>query len=1060
MWLTSISIKRPLLILMAVLAIMMGGAVAYRAMPVDLWPNVKIPVLAVQVVYPGAGPREVETRVTKPIEDSLASTAGLKKLTSTSGDGYSLAVLEFSEGTDPNIAAQDVERRVNVARAALPDGAKAPVVMTYSMNDEPIMVGGISWDRNPDGLYQLVDTEIKPKLEAVPGVSSVDVFGGREREIQVKVDRIKLDARGISLAQLTGALSAANLSVPSGFVQDGDSQFNVRVYGLYQELEQVRNLVVSATPSGGIVRLGDVASVEDSFKKVSVLSRINGRDGVAILVKKQQTANTVSVSQGVQKTLKALAPSLPPGVEYSIVIDNAEFVRQSLDGVQGSLRDAVLIVALVLLLFLHTWRSTLIVLISIPTSLVATFGVIWALGFSMNFMSMMGLSLTIGILVDDSIVILENIHRHMKLGESPWSAALKGRSEIGAAAVAITLVDVVVYTPLAFSTGMTAQFFKEFSGAIVTATLFSLLMSFTLTPMLASRWLTAGDQEKSPLAFLWRRWEAGYDALARVYRRILGRALRLRWLVLFAGVLAFAGGVALVALGAVGTEFMAQSDQGMFTTSIEMPAGTSISATSRATLDLEKRIAALPEVENLISIVGSNSARKATVYVNLKPLSQRKRSVNEVSADVRAMIAQFPGMKGQASAASMFGGGQAISISIKGSDMAALTKLAGQVEDAVRKTPGTIDVTNSAIGGAPEMRVEIDHTKLADLGLTTAQVASAVRTALDGTVATELRRENEDKVDIRVLYASAGQGADLTAIPNIPLTTPMGARVKLDQVARLVPVDGPTEISRIDRVRRVTVGSGLTGTRPAGDVINDVKKSVQKIALPEGYALSFSGESEQQDDAFGSLGLAMIFSVVLMYMLMVALFNSMVYPLVIMGAVPLASVGAIGALAITHDSLNIMSMVGLIMLMGLVSKNGILLVDYTNTLRARGYSRLDALLEAGPTRLRPILMTTAAMVFAMVPVASKIGEGAATRAPMGIVVIGGLITSTLLTLVVVPAGYTVMDDLQQFVGRLVRGKSAKKALAAQESLEAVREIRGSRTGVDGKLTEPVGVAIE
>ncbi|MHB8993396.1 MAG: efflux RND transporter permease subunit, partial [Chloroflexota bacterium] len=761
MWLTSVSIRRPLAIVMAILAIMMAGAVAYRSMAVELMPNVGIPVVAVSVTYPGAGPREVESRITKPVEDAVASTPGLKKLSSTSGDGYSLTIIEFKESLDPDLVAQDVERRVNLIEAGFPEGAKAPAVMKFSMSDQPIIVAGVSWDRNPMGLYQLVDTTVRPRLEAIEGVSSVQLFGGREREIRVSIDRGKLEARGVSLAQVTGALAAANLSAPAGFVQDGSSQYNVRVYGLYQGLDQLGNLVLSASSNGSIVRLRDVASIDDGFKKQEALSRINGSDGVAILVQKQQMANTVAVSQGVQKALSDLSPTLPEGVQVSIVLDDAKFVKQSLEGVQGSLRDAVLIVAFVLLLFLHTWRSTLIVLISIPTSLIATFGVMWAMGFSMNMMSMMGLSLTIGILVDDSIVILENIYRHMKLGESPWTAALKGRSEIGAAAVAITLVDVVVYTPLAFSTGMTAQFFKEFSGSIVVATLFSLLVSFTLTPMLASRWLKANDEEHSPLAPVWRRWEGGYEAMARGYRRLLGRTLRLRWLVLLVGFLAFVAGIALVGVGAVGTEFMTQSDQGMFTAVVEMPAGSALSTTSQSTMSLEKQIAALPEVENLISIVGSGgqggaSARSARMYVSLKPLSQRKRSINQVVDDVRRMTAAIPGMKGQVAMASMVGiGGQAIQVSIQGADTAVLTKLAGQVEEMIRKTPDTIDITNSAVLGSPEMRVEIDHQKLADLGLTSAQVASAVRTALDGTVATELRRENEDKVDIRVLYSPA-----------------------------------------------------------------------------------------------------------------------------------------------------------------------------------------------------------------------------------------------------------------------------------------------------------------
>ncbi len=1013
------------MIVMAILAIMMVGAVAYRSMAVELMPSVRIPVVAVSIAYPGAGPKEVESRITKPVEDAVASTPGLKKLSSTSGDGSSLTIIEFKESMDPDLVAQDVQRRVNLVQPGFPEGAKAPAVMKFSMSDSPIIVAGVGWDRNPAGIYQLVDTAIRPRLEAVEGVASVQLFGGREREIQVSIDRDKLEARGISLPQVTGALAAANLSASAGFLQDGDSQYNVRVYGLYQELDQLGNLVLSASSNGSIVRLKDVASIEDGFKKQSALSRVNGHDGVAILVQKQQMANTVAVSQGVQKALKELAPTLPEGVEISVVLDDAKFVKQSLDGVQGSLRDAVLIVAFVLLLFLHTWRSTLIVLISIPTSLIATFGVMWAMGFSMNMMSMMGLSLTVGILVDDSIVILENIYRHMKLGESPWSAAFKGRSEIGAAAVAITLVDVVVYTPLAFSTGMTAQFFKEFSGSIVAATLFSLLVSFTLTPMLASRWLKATDEKRSPLAPVWRRWEGGYEALARGYRRLLGRALGLRWLVLLAGFLAFVAGIALVGMGAVGTEFMTQSDQGTFTVQVQMPAGSALSSTSQSTLGLEKQIAALPEVQNLISIIGNGGARSSSIYVSLKPLSQRTRGIAQVSDDVRRMATAIPGMKGQVAPASMVntGGGQSIAVSIQGADTAVLAKLAGQVEEVVRRTPGTVDVTNSAVLGSPEMRVEIDHQKLADLGLTTAQVASAVRTALDGTVATELRRENEDKVDIRVVYSPSATGSELSSIPDIPLTTAMGTRVKLSQVASLVPVEGPSAISRLDRTRKVTVGANGNG-RPLGDVTEDVKQGLKKIPLPQGYKITLGGESETQDDAFGSLGLAMIFSVVLMYMLMAALFDSLVYPLVVMTALPVASVGAIGALVITHDTLNVMSLVGLIMLTGLVAKNAILLVDYTNTLRKRGYSRTEAILEAGPIRLRPIVMTTAAMICAMTPVALKVGEGAESRSPMGIVVIGGLITSTLLTLVVVPAGYTVMDDLQQWVGRMLGRKNA------------------------------------
>ena len=1045
MWLTSLSIRRPMLIIMAVLTIMLGGAVAYTSLGVSLLPTVKIPYVVVMTTYAGAGPREVESRVTKPIEDAIAGSPGIKTLTSTSGDGYSMVLAQYNDGVDPDAATQDIERRINQIRSNLPSDAGIPSIQKYDMNDDPILVMGASWERNPDGMFNLADNTVRPKIEAVPGVASVQVLGGREREIHVVVDRDKLESHGIPLTQVTSALAAANLSAPSGDVRDGSYDYSLRVYGLFQDPSQLATLVIATTPAGQIIQLGDVATVQDTFKKQDAISRVNGTEGVGILVQKQKTANTVAVAEGVHKALQELQPTLPQGVRISTVVDNSEFVRKTLASVQSNLRDAAIIVAIVLLLFLHTWRSTLIVLISIPTSLIAAIGAMWVMGFSMNMMSMMGMALSIGILVDDSIVILENIHRHMRLGESPWAAALNGRAEIGAAAVAITLVDVVVYTPLAFLTGMVGQFFKEFGGTVVAATLFSLLVSFTLTPMLASRWLSATDQERSPLAPIWSRWEQGYERLTRAYRRLLGAALRLRWLVLTGGVFAFLAGIAMVAFNVVPTEFLTQSDQGQFSVTLDMPPGYSLQATNDAVQGFEQQFMKEPEVESLLTLVGTGGTlglpqkRSATIYVNLKPLSERSRSSYQLAEVARNVGSSIPGMKATAHMPSIVGyTGAPITVRIRGDDIGVLSGIASQVEQIMRTTPGTIDVTNSAEAGSPEMRVEVDQQKLSDLGLTTAQVAATLRTAFEGTVATELRNENEDKVDIRVLYASPPAGTGLSSIPDITLTTAKGAEVKLSQVASLVPVEGPTVIDREDRTRQITMTANLTD-RPLGEVSAAIKKGTDALNLPPGYKIVMAGDTELQQSAFGDLLKALGVSILLMFMLMAALYDSLVYPLVIMGALPLASVGAIGALLITHDTLNMMSLVGLIMLAGLVAKNAILLVDYTNTLRKRGYDRRDALLVAGPTRLRPILMTTSAMVFAMLPLAMKMGEGAETRAPLAIAVIGGLITSTMLTLLVVPAGYTVMDDLQGWVGarfgrKLPEGDLALRSPAAAESL--------------------------
>jgi hydrophobic/amphiphilic exporter-1 (mainly G- bacteria), HAE1 family len=1022
MWLTTVSIRRPLLILMAVLAIMLGGSLAYRSMAVDLLPSLNIPYVGVVVVYPGAGPSEVEARVTKPIENAVAGAPGIKNLTSTSSESFSLVLLEFQDGVEADKAAQDVERRVNQVVALLPDGARRPSIQQYDPADDPVIVAGISWDRDPESLFRLVDDVVRPRIESIPGVATVQVMGGREREIQVLLDGRKLEARGLAVTHVTGALASANLSMPAGYVQEGSREYSLRVYGLHQNLEQLSNLVIASSPSGGVVRLKDVASVEDGFKKQVHVTRVNGLEGVGVLVMKQRTANTVAVSDGVAEAFAELQATLPAGVEIATVMDNARFVNESVSGLQDSLRDAVIIVAIVLLLFLHTWRSTLIVLVSIPTSLIATFGVIWALGYTINMMTMMGLALTIGILVDDSIVILENIHRHMKKGEDPFTAAYNGRREIGAAALAITLVDVVVYLPIAFLSGMVGQFFKEFGGSIVIATLFSLLVSFTLTPMLASRWLTADDEDRSPLAFVWKRWEAGYDRLAVVYRGLLDRALNRRGLVLLAGFLSFVGGIALVASGAVASEFMTEADQGMFTVSVDMPASTPLSVTNEVVASLEAGMRELPEVDSFLSIVGTggqfgtNQARSARIYVTLNPKAHRKRHIDEVIEDVRRIGAAIPDLTLRANTFSIAGGAhQPILLSIRGKDMAVISTLASQVETAVGAIPGTMDVHSSLQTGAPEMRLQLDPDRLSDLGLTSVQVASALRTAFEGAVATELRRDNEDKVDIRVKYAWAERSDALTAIPDITLPSPSGTQVRLSQIALLVPVEGPSEINRNNRMREITVGAGIHG-RPLGDVTTEIREALRAIPVPPGYQIELRGDSEMQDESFSSIGAAIGISVLLMYMLMVALYNSLVYPLVIMTALPLASVGAFGALAITGDTLNIMSMVGLIMLTGLVGKNAILVVDYTNTLRAQGYGRREALLEAGHTRLRPILMTTVSLIFAMIPMAMKFGEGAEMRAPLAIVVIGGLTTYTLLTLVVVPAAYTAMDDFQNWLG--------------------------------------------
>ncbi|MCL5266151.1 MAG: efflux RND transporter permease subunit [Chloroflexi bacterium] len=1028
MWLTDISIKRPLFISMLLLFFILIGAVSYTRLGADQYPQVNIPYVMVVVPYPGAGPEEVESSVTKVIEDAVAGVGQLKTLSSYSMDGLSAVTLEFNVGADTDTAAIDVERKVSAIRSQLPDEAQAPSVIKAEFNAMPILSVSLSSNRPDSNLYHLANDRLKARLEAVSGVASVRVVGGRDREILVKVDQAELRARGLSIQQVYGALSQSNISMPGGSIDEKNTQYSVRYNALFQKPEDLRDLVLYSGPNG-IVYLRDVAEIVDGFKKQTIVNRTNGVDSVGLLITKSSNANTMQVAAALRKTLGNIEKTLPPDAKLTIASDTSIFVRQSLNDIQDSLFYAVLLTGLVLLLFLHTTRSTIIVLFSIPTSLISTFLVMWIMGFTLNMMSMMALALSIGILVDDSIVVLENIFRHLKLGETPWSAALKGRSEIGLAAIAITLVDVVVYLPMAFMTGMVGQFFRQFGLTVTVATLFSLFVSFTLTPMLASRWLKA-DSEDNHGSLLGRfgvKWEAGYDRLASAYRGLLKGALGHRKTVIAVSFVAFFGAVSLIPLKLIGTEFLPPEDQGEVHLIAELPPGTPLSVTNDVALRLESRLAKIPEVTSYFTTVGlassgfftAGESRFARITVKIVEKSKRKKSIVEMTKELQAVGNGIPGLELRAQLPAIGGDPrQPFLVQLRGDDPAKLKSTAAQITEVVKRIPGTSDVTNSAAKGGPEIRVEADQQRLADLGLTSAQVATALRANIEGLVVSQLRPEGQNKVDIRVVGSDVDR-ATVADLGSLPIASPKGLIARMDQAAKMKSGESPAEIERINRQLVVTVGANVLG-RPLGDVVNDFQVQMASIQLPPGFSINLGSQTELMDESFTSLVGALFLSILLMYMLMVALYESLLYPLIIMFALPVSIVGALLGLFVSGQSLNISSMIGMIMLMGLVGKNGILLVDYTNTLRNKGMSRFDAIVEAGPTRLRPILMTTSAMVMAMIPVAMTSGQGAETRSPMAIVVIGGLLSSTLLTLVLVPVVYTVLDDLQMRIGKLLR----------------------------------------
>jgi hydrophobic/amphiphilic exporter-1 (mainly G- bacteria), HAE1 family len=1034
MWLTRIAIHRPMYLLLAITTIIGMGLLSWTRLGVELFPKLDYPYVTVTTVYPGAGPDAVDTLVTRKIEEVLADLNEVDVIQSTSTEGVSSIAIAFTERASKD-SPQEVERKVNTVREKLPLDAKAPIIAKYEANAVPVLVFALTGPRTLGQLQTLGEDVVKDQLERIPGVARVSLVGGTEREVQVHVDQQKLQARGLSILQVNEALARDNLNAPAGNLTEGAREIGVRLNTQAQAAEELADVLVAQTPNGPVY-LGDVATVHDTHKKLKIIQRSNGQPAVGVTVIKQASANTIAVADRVKREITRVEDDLPRDVHLAVVSDASTFIKDDISGVRHELVQAVFLTGLVLLLFLHTFRATLIVLMAIPTSLIATLAVMQLLGFSFNMMSLMGLTLTVGILVDDSIVVLENIFRHLQRGEPPQEAAINGRSEIGSAAIAITLVDIVVFVPIGLMTGPVGQWFREFGLVIASATLFSLLVSFTLTPLLASMWYRRQDPSAATaqaprgagrlLAKATGAWDRAYGALEDGYARVLRTALRFRWVTVGGGVAAFGAGVMLVTTGMLSSEFLASADNGEIVVKLEMPAGTALEATEAAAARLERRLLGWPEVERVTTTVGqggdnfeaASQGRYARLLVALTPKATRTRSANELVQEARELGADLPGATVKSAIGGILNGdAPPVRVFVQGEDSRVLGRLAREIASAIRAVPGTVNVSDGGATGQPELVVSIDRRRAADLGLTPGQVASVLRSGIEGAQVSTFRPEGTKGWDLTV-YLDPNDRARTDQIGDVPIVTPRGATVKLSQVANIALVDGPTQVERRDRRRTVTVTSYLDG-RPSGDVARDVETALQRVAVPAGYTVRQGGDAEDQGEAFGQIFTALGLSLLLMYLLMVALFGSFLTPFIVMLSLPLAIVGAFGLLALTGNTLNIMSMIGLILLTGLVGKNAILLVDYTNTLRRRGVSRDEALLQAGPTRLRPILMTTFAIILAMLPLAMRLGEGAEWRAPTAVTVIGGLATSTLLTLLLIPAVYTLMDDLQVAAARAV-----------------------------------------
>ncbi|MBM3941368.1 MAG: efflux RND transporter permease subunit [SAR202 cluster bacterium] len=1038
MGITQFAIKRPVTIAMFILGMVLIGIMAYDRLQVSRLPNITFPVVTIQVGYPGASARDAEQLVARPIEQAVNGLAGLQDITSTSTEGRATIRLTLADNADLNQAVGEVDRIMSSIRSRLPDDIDPPNVIRADINAQPIMNISLSGDVSLGQLYTLATERIAPRLQSVEGVAQVNVSGGLRPEVQVLVDPTKLQAYGLTLQQVQTALSQSNLNSPGGTVYQGVTQFDVRTSASLDSVDQFRDIVVSSGPAGSVY-LRDVARVEDTFAPQRTMQRFNGQPSVGLSIVQQSGANAVQTVELVREELERLEPTLPASAEFHVTNDASRFTKASIHAVQTDLLIAVVLCGLVLLVFLHAWRNTVIVLLAIPTSLISTFLVMYLLHFSLNTISLMALALLVGILVDDSIVVLENIHRHRQLGEEPLLAAVKGRNEIGAAAIAITLTDVVVFLPIAFISGSLGQLLREFGLTVVAATLFSLFISFTLTPMLAAHWLKpekfnlrrrdAAARQYLDLGRFGEAWDASLDRLARHYQEVLRWALGHPLVVLLAGGAALGTAIAFIPLHILGTEYTPVEDDNQFNVQVQMPPGTSLQGTSEAMTRLEAKLMELPEVRGVFATVGSSGQRadSGSISVQLVDKGQRQRTATEVLQDARRIGRTIPGASVSGNVpSSLGGGGSPISIRILGSDFDTLKEVAAQVSAVVRDTPGATDVRFSDPAGLPEVDAVVDWTRMAPLGISASSVSGTLRTAVTGSVAGQFDRPDGTQSDVRMKI----EGADHMTVAHLgalPIYSPVaGSSVRLDQVARLEQVLGPSQINRASQQRSLTLSANVSG-RSLGEVARDLETQLQQIQLPPGYRVVFTGQVDRLNQTFTSLQQTLMLSALMIYMLLAALYESLLRPLAIMFSIPLALVGAFTGLLVSGNTINLFSMIGMILLMALVAKNGILLIDYADTLHKRGVARREAILEAGATRLRPILMTSFTIVFAMIPLALKLGPGAESRSPIAVVLMGGVISSMLLTLVVVPVAYDLLEEALAWGKRapaLMRGAGA------------------------------------
>jgi HAE1 family hydrophobic/amphiphilic exporter-1 len=1021
---TEISIKRPSLIIVLFSVLTLLGVIGYKNLSYELMPDFNQPVVVIKTVYPGAEPNEVETSVSRKIEDALSNLEGVDYLVTKSLPNASIIIANLKYGTDLDKTMQDAQRYIDNIRKDLPQDILSPVMSKVSPNDLPIMSISANSNLPATEFYQKMKDEYLPQIQQIKGVAELTILGGEEREIQVKANRDKLKLYKISLYQVVEAINRSGLDLPAGKVQTDQENNSVRLTGKFATIDDIKNVQVAMPMPGSPVYVKDVAQVVDGIKETTSISRYNGKDGIGILLKKQGDANAVDVSKMVRAKFKSIeAQNKNADVKFIIADDSTDNTIAAVNSVVFDLGLAVILVSLVMLLFLRSFRNSLIVIIAIPTSLVTAFAVMWLLGYTLNLMTLLAMSLIIGILVDDATVVLENIQRHLDMGKEKRTASMDGRMEIGFSALSITLVDVVVFLPILFLQVFVADMLKQFSVVVVTSTLTSLLVGFTLTPWLASR---IGKKEDLQPTNFFNRFLLGFEHQLEKFTNWYGK--QLEWILshklIFTGIVIFLFVVTLGVMkqGIIGKELISTGDQGKFRMSLEFDKTTSIQQNNLIAQKIETFIIKQAGVSTVFSNVGGpstgigslgvGSANKTEFTIQLKSAKERnKQPTEEFMKTLREDLKmKFPGINYSMAALGLIPRSAPREIPLSGSNLDLVMKTGTELKSVIEKIPGSDNVRLSVEQGSPEYKIIPDKDKMQRLGLTTAYVGMNLRTAFTGNDDATLT-ENGTEYPVRIWFDGYSR-QNYEDVQRLSIVNPMGLPVEVSQFATVERDNSPSLLERKDRQPAVTLTSDALG-RPSGTVADEVVAYLKNNPLPDGIDMTWGSDIKRQNDSFGALGSVLLISFLLIYLIMVALYDSFVYPFVVLFSIPVAAIGAFLALNLSLNNLSLFALLGLIMLMGLVVKNAILIVDFTNQLKAEGKHFKEALIIAGKGRMRPILMTTIAMIIGMLPIA--LGKGTASEWKNGLawVIIGGLFSSLILTVYLVPMVYYLVDRLKE-----------------------------------------------